>query len=295
MKISKDTLEYLSALVTLALGIKIFLSFDINWKSKRSSNSRDFLEFGTMLNKDLVYSEDIFYFSDGSFYTTNAEIDLVSVGENKRALEDYKNAKKACGEDITKVNIKQIQPKTNRANINAVLQYLDPTDFSFISEHYNKDFFLMLEGPESDLFKSATECTLEFIQEYKYLGHLNGIEIFSRQEELYTGGAHGSINTEFFNFDALKNDRLITLNDLMLDASALKVLTIRLQEKDKNYRHYADLESYTVNMFYFTTEGITFFYNPYSLGSFGEGYIEIPLSYLELADLIKPRYLPPSF
>lgn len=128
----------------------------------------------------------------------------------------------------------------------------------------------------------------------------NGIVSITMLSQEYSGGAHGNEVLTTFNYD-LDSKIIITssvlfndpkdkrLRDLLL-AKLIETLGVNSAEE----LEYAGVFSYQVlevtNNFYFTPEGIVFYYNPYELAAYAVGPIELYVDYAELAPYLNGEY-----
>lgn len=127
----------------------------------------------------------------------------------------------------------------------------------------------------------------------------SGVLTVSLSTNAYTGGAHGSYNTEYFVFDAETGKRLkiadvfIPGYEVSLDAlidtrfRETKGLTNADPLNGEKGGLFEDVIRHNEN-FAVTDQGITFFYNPYEIAPFSEGPTEINLTWQEVNPLLRP-------
>lgn len=138
------------------------------------------------------------------------------------------------------------------------------------------------------------------------------IEVF---RDVYSGGVHGMQYWDYLLFDVQLQSR-ITLKDIMMSdgqdddklwslveaAYDRHILTFyqKVQPNDKRadtikikeHKKHSGF-SKTDNV-YFSEQGLVFHYNPYHLGSYGEGPIRLVVEFEKLQDILKDEYLPKS-
>ena len=119
----------------------------------------------------------------------------------------------------------------------------------------------------------------------------------------FTGGIHPNQTHISISYDAATGDPL-AMSDVFPGegaADAVRQLVIQKldEEKDMLYPGYeaevsgsltADKTPY--GFFYFTQEGMTFFFSPYVIAPYARGVVEVRLSYEELDGLLDPKWLP---
>lgn len=152
------------------------------------------------------------------------------------------------------------------------------------------------EAMESSLFlfvmQHTTVDSLAFNEK-------NLISLVTSLED-YTGGAHGLSSISTLNYDLALNKR-ITFNALFTP-NAEEVISQMVQEKlmqKFGVSKPEDLEGEGIynydnakvsDNFYFSHEGVTFFFNPYEIGAYFLGTIEITISYDELKGYLQEPY-----
>ena len=114
-----------------------------------------------------------------------------------------------------------------------------------------------------------------------------------------TGGAHGSTTSKAFNFDSATGEQL-SISSLTDDMDALKqAVTQAVIEQiqanpDQYYPNAVDLAGSLLDEggWYFSSQGLTAFCNPYYMAPFAAGVLEFEIPYTALADVLKPQWLP---
>lgn len=117
------------------------------------------------------------------------------------------------------------------------------------------------------------------------------------EQYMYLGGAHG-VNTRLFTNFALPSGDILTQDDILQGnyREPMHLLMLRkIVEQDDDVALVKDIEEkgyypqeiYPNDNFYFTDSTIVYVFNPYDIGPYAFGEIEIELSFDELKDYIK--------
>ena len=121
----------------------------------------------------------------------------------------------------------------------------------------------------------------------------------------YSGGAHPNNLQQTYTFD-LETHRQLTLQDVLLPAAADKVLeglldkleqqigSVAVQGLFPEYRRLVtkQFSGGATDNWYFSREGLTFFFNSYDIAPYAAGVIDICFRYEELGDILQPAYFP---
>ncbi|MDR3192584.1 MAG: DUF3298 and DUF4163 domain-containing protein [Treponema sp.] len=139
--------------------------------------------------------------------------------------------------------------------------------------------------------------TLNWYYEEKLDVEMNGSRflVVSRSWAEYTGGAHGNYGKNYFVFDREKAGR-ISLPDLMKEGFG-RVLTEKLdqelrknRELDRNdsLRHHGFFVNQVepTENFFLSSKGIGFHWDPYEIGPYAMGFVEIVVPYGEIGDIL---------
>jgi len=118
-------------------------------------------------------------------------------------------------------------------------------------------------------------------------------------EYAYTGGAHGNYGYTSVNFDATTGE-ILELNDIMEDAEGFRSLAqaylIEILESEYGEELFDGYEDTVAAMWdteptwYLSTEGITFVFDPYELGSYATGAISVTCPYTKVGIYMKAAY-----
>lgn len=101
----------------------------------------------------------------------------------------------------------------------------------------------------------------------------------------YSGGAHGYYGSRYINYD-VKNNKLLNFDDIFIPGCEDELMAIVVHQLMRDYgtTTMEDLANasgiFTEALFlsdnvYFTDKGITFYYNPYDIGPWAIGSIEV--------------------
>lgn len=123
---------------------------------------------------------------------------------------------------------------------------------------------------------------------------------FKQTFDMFTGGAHGSYFTGFYNFNAETGDS-IRLKDIFKPGyeKELQTLVVNKFRKDQKIPEgqslteaglFSDTLSYNEN-FLITKEGLLFFYNIYEIWSYAQGTAEVFIPYADLKAILKENGL----
>lgn len=111
----------------------------------------------------------------------------------------------------------------------------------------------------------------------------------------YSGGAHGIYSDLYLNVD-MKTGQALSLSNVFTNPSSEKLSEIITAKAVKDDRTFDDLSitgSSTVTpspQFEITNDGVVFYYEPYQIGSYAAGVIDIKFNYNELKDFINPDF-----
>jgi hypothetical protein len=112
----------------------------------------------------------------------------------------------------------------------------------------------------------------------------------------YSGGAHGNYGSNFLNYD-VQNNRVLSLKDIFIPGSDAKVIDAIKQGlcNKFNVDSVAQLpeelsldQLYITNIFYLSENTINFVYQPYEIGPYAMGEIEVPVNAYEFDDILTP-------
>ncbi|MCJ0743612.1 DUF3298 and DUF4163 domain-containing protein [Pedobacter montanisoli] len=117
----------------------------------------------------------------------------------------------------------------------------------------------------------------------------------------YTGGAHGSHNIIYINFDPVQNKPL-TLDNLIENGSSIKLTALGEQifRKDEKLsateplteKYFFENGKFILPLnFYIGKNGLVFLYNAYEIKPYVDGTTELVIPFDQLKGILKPQYL----
>lgn len=132
----------------------------------------------------------------------------------------------------------------------------------------------------------------------KTVGFCENFIVYKTFYSDYTGGAHGSHSTFFVNYD-LKNNKVLNYDDIFMAGSQDSLLTIIKQALcDQYYAKNLDALAEVSGIFtgdifvthnvYLTGYNIVFYFNPYEIGPWCIGDVEVKIPVAQLSDYLKP-------
>jgi hypothetical protein len=185
----------------------------------------------------------------------------------------------------------------------------------------NKDIAKILDRRIKELSKSYNKSIYdqkEVIEELNPdsndTGHFDWdktIDIFSFtprtltlnfEESRYTGGAHGSYDVYFENYD-LKTKKEIELDDLIVDHKKFEQAVEKIYKetyhipsnKDMTYDGWFDKEFRLTSNFALTPKGFYFLYNSYDIKSYADGQTPLFIAYDKLKGLLSTSFFTQDF
>lgn len=188
--------------------------------------------------------------------------------------------------------IKLLQLKNTNEAIGALLLKDKKRFFS----DYQKD---LKEVKDSDIRNGAEMYNYEVSNELLIAFRNNKLLVLELANYAYTGGAHGNHGNSYTCINLVDN-KVITLNDIIKEGSKKKLnqLLEKHFRKDYNVKPADPLTDGGLfennikpnNNFYITGKGIGFCYNPYEIGPYAMGTIDIFIPFTELQSDIKDGF-----
>lgn len=158
---------------------------------------------------------------------------------------------------------------------------------------------------EEELEASLAEGMTPYSLSYSYSSYPSEIYYFDgdrfsflQMDYDYTGGAHGMPYWEGFTFDLHTGKRLLLPDIIENSEEELKEIVVRYFDEymSKTPDRFWEDALKTVedstglsSRFYLTENGITFYFEPYALSSYSEGFQEVTVPYEEFKLKITPR------
>jgi hypothetical protein len=130
----------------------------------------------------------------------------------------------------------------------------------------------------------------------------NGL-VIARDQESYTGGAHGTSTRRYYVIDT-KELRLLSLEDFFRDPrspelrrlvyNALRSYSGLAEGRPLSEGAFFEDEPELSTDFFVSEKGLGFHWNPYEIASYSEGSIEITLPWQDIQALLKPPGIRPE-
>ncbi len=130
------------------------------------------------------------------------------------------------------------------------------------------------------------------------------ISLFGSQVN-YAGSAHPESNYQSVSYDLSTGDTLALSDIIMINAdhsAIVNAILSSLSKEAKNYSLYPDYEDVVKQRFnqdflsdndwYFSREGICFFFSPYEIAPYSSGVISVTVSYADLHGILEDAYFP---
>lgn len=207
---------------------------------------------------------------------------------------------------LAKIEPKWIEQVVNQSITNddnpKRLKFKQTVD-DFVSEHlvYLQESIQNTKELNEELYYPPAYTWYE---QPKLLSPFNNVVQIMVDSQMYMGGAHGMENSTYLIFDMDLQSR-IQLSDIILKEKendffdvaheAFKnYLKTQLELKsEKQIKEYEQTWAFELpENFYFDQKGLVLIYQPYQMGSYAQGQIELVLAYDALTDKLKPQYLP---
>jgi Protein of unknown function (DUF3298)/Deacetylase PdaC len=154
------------------------------------------------------------------------------------------------------------------------------------------------EIKDEDL-KDAYSYNFDESNQLMIVYHISKLMVLSSSDYAYTGGAHGNYGTSYIPVDLVNNKKLV-LNDIINKAGQAKLARLLEKSFRKDY-NVKDTDPLTEgglfenkiepdNNFYVSAKGIGFCYNPYEIGPYAMGEINIFIPFTELGAYLQPGF-----
>ena len=160
---------------------------------------------------------------------------------------------------------------------------------------YNEDYKNMKDEELKGAYSYNSDMTNNLMVCYKS----SKLIVFASFFYSYTGGAHGNYSTDYIPVDLTANKRLV-VGDILNKTGQAKLSELLAKSFRKQY-NLKDNEPLTEgglfddkiepnSNFYVTSKGIGFCYNPYEIGPYAMGEINIYISFSELTAYLQPAF-----
>ena len=128
--------------------------------------------------------------------------------------------------------------------------------------------------------KNPMNCWFESLD--LNMSHTVGNLIFFKESgESYYGGAHGSFGTSYYAFDAAQN-KPIRLSDIVTDESKVRKMLPSYDHRNKDVKMWDNVDVQDIQNFYIKDGKMVFVFQPYQIGPYSEGIVEVPIPLKDL-------------
>lgn len=173
----------------------------------------------------------------------------------------------------------------------------------FVDEHllFIQDIKLATEE-NKEPFISASSYS--WIEKPELLPNHNNVAQIVLIRDIYMGGAHGMPNTEYLLFDMDLQTQIgfadVIIGEKIGDFEKLAYESFKAYLKqelelktDREIKEYEETWKFELTKnFYFGKQGLALVYQPYEMGAYAQGFIEVVVPYDKLGNIIKVQYLP---
>jgi hypothetical protein len=153
---------------------------------------------------------------------------------------------------------------------------------------WKEDYNSLWNGPDAQDGYWASLCG-EYHETHTHALYPDML-VVKRIKYTYTGGAHGSENSEYLILD-LKEQKRLFLDDLIVAEKKdglLPLLKKALSSVENSERVHFDDVFVAENVFY-DPKGIGFYWNEYEIASYADGQFEVIVPHTELSDLLTDK------
>ncbi|WP_041834622.1 RsiV family protein [Actinobacillus succinogenes] len=211
-------------------------------------------------------------------------------------------------------SVKVILVDTGIQWLNELIYNKIATDYFNTANHADKQKIEEIQDPKARLqaifarqFESARKSAETFenrandySQIMRYIGQRQNIVTFEQVTFVDGGGAHPMGWTNYINIDtdkktvinltsAFGNENLAKVKDALWGAYKLYNAKNGIHNETD---YFVSKEEFEVSAdFHFGTQGITFSYTPYAIGSYAEGEIQLLLPWSAARQWLKPEYV----
>lgn len=191
-------------------------------------------------------------------------------------------------------------PWLNQLLLNSLISSLDQPQEDILNQQDLVNYYQKMQQNElKELKESLSDDGMMATGEVyssllSFLGQRLNIASFQRNTYIYhNGAAHGIGFVKILNFN-LNKHTLLTVQDILLPGKQQALLNLLWQNYQvdvmENDPFIEKNQFYIPPNFLFDMDGMTFIYQPYEIGPYSMGNIELKLSWHQLKDIIKPEY-----
>ncbi|MCR5003741.1 MAG: DUF3298 and DUF4163 domain-containing protein [Bacteroidales bacterium] len=260
--------------VVILLSLGIFAFSLLGCRQGRKDLTIDTIKWETVTYEDIVSPEDTSY----GTMTIRYDVDFPVGGLSKDVMKTIK------GEIISLCIDESLSDKSPREAM------------KIAADSLRKDYLLTAEDLLATGFLHENMLAWNYEVNASQLRVVGNVLSYFAYVSSYSGGAHGIYYDLYLNLDATTGHP-ITLSDVFIDPSSEELKASITAKAARDERTFEDL-SLTGNaavepssQFELTNDGIIFIYEPYEIGSYAAGVIDLKFSYYELQNLLKPGFL----
>lgn len=112
--------------------------------------------------------------------------------------------------------------------------------------------------------------------DFQFSHAVGNLMFFVENGDCYYGGAHNTFSSTFLAYDAVL-DKPIRLTDIITNPSKLRRILPRYDKRDKDNKWWQNIDVPDIQNFYIKDGKMVFVFQPYAIGPFCDGIIEVPV------------------
>ncbi len=112
--------------------------------------------------------------------------------------------------------------------------------------------------------------------DFQFSHAVGNLVFFVENGDCYYGGAHNTFSSTFLAFDAVL-DKPIRLTDIITNPSKLRRILPRYDKRDKDNKWWQNIDVPDIQNFYIKDGKMVFVFQPYAIGPFCDGIVEVPV------------------
>ena len=112
--------------------------------------------------------------------------------------------------------------------------------------------------------------------DFQFSHEVGNLMFFVENGDCYYGGAHNTFSSTFLAYDAVL-DKPIRLTDIITNPSKLRRILPRYDKRDKDNTWWQNIDVPDIQNFYIKDGKMVFVFQPYAIGPFCDGIVEVPV------------------
>lgn len=112
--------------------------------------------------------------------------------------------------------------------------------------------------------------------DFQFSHAVGNLVFFVENGDCYYGGAHNTFSSTFLAYDAVL-DKPIRLTDIITNPSKLRRILPRYDKRDKDNKWWQNIDVPDIQNFYIKDGKMVFVFQPYAIGPFCDGIVEVPV------------------